>query len=215
MGEILRSVEAPALPLGPAEYVRSYQDQLNSIQRLFYNRLTNAINPVIGPNGGQYVDCPNALFFNTDDQYFAATNTPYPVEFNQTYLHNAIDLVSSTRAVIKIGGVYNFQYSGQLKGTNASSKSVWIWIRRNGVDIGYSTRAYTSTLNNEYKSIDWNFNIDMAIDDYLELVIAVSDTSVYLAAEAPTSPHPGISSSVLTINFIAPLPAVRPTPPSP
>lgn len=203
----------PSLPLGTEQYDRRYQDQFTNVLRLYFNQLKNALGQLFGPNGGQYIDCPNGLFFNTNNQTFAAPNTGYPIEFNQTYLHNAVDLVSSTRAVISIAGVYNFQYTGQLKGTNASSKSIWIWLRRNGVDIGYSTRAYTSTLNNEYKNIDWNFDIDMGVGDYLELIIAVDNTSVYLDSEAPTSPHPGIASSVLTINFIAPLPTPRPTPP--
>lgn len=203
----------PNLPLGTEQYERRYQDQFSNVLRLYFNQLRNALSELFGPNGGQYIDCPNGLFFNTGDQFFAAPNTGYPIEFNQTYLHNAIDLVSSTRIVIGISGVYNFQYTGQLKGTNASSKSIWVWIRRNGVDIGYSTRAYTSTLNNEYKNIDWNFDIDMAVGDYLELVIAADDTAVHLEAEVPTAPHPGMASSVLTINFIAPIPDVRPTPP--
>jgi hypothetical protein len=171
------------------------------------------LNATLGENGGQYIEIPNSLFFNTANQTFAAANTAYPIEFNQTYLHNAIDLVSNSRAVISVNGIYNFQYAGQLKGTNASNKSIWIWIRRNGIDIGYSTRAYTSTLNNEYKAIDWNFNIDMQAGDYLELMIAVSDTNVELEAEAATPPHPGVSSSVLTINFMSPLPHELPTPP--
>ena len=203
----------PNLPLGTEQYERRYQDQFSNVLRLYFNQLRNALSELFGPNGGQYIDCPNGLFFNTGDQFFAAPNTGYPIEFNQTYLHNAIDLVSSTRIVIGISGVYNFQYTGQLKGTNASSKSIWVWIRRNGADIGYSTRAYTSTLNNEYKNIDWNFDIDMAAGEYLEMMIAVDDISVQLEAEAPTAPHPGMASSVLTINFIAPLPDVRPTPP--
>ena len=213
MHTLLQRIAPPSLPLAGQEYTATYQDQLNNVLRLYFNQLTTILGAITGENGGQYIDCPNGLFFNTGDQIFAAANTGYPIEFNQTYLHNAIDLVSSTRIVISISGVYNFQYTGQLKGTNASSKSIWVWIRRNGVDIGYSTRAYTSTLNNEYKNIDWNFDIDMAAGEYLEMMIAVDDISVQLEAEAPTAPHPGMASSVLTINFIAPLPDDRPTPP--
>lgn len=213
MHTLLQKIAPPSLPLAGQEYTANYQDQLNNVLRLYFNQLNTLISSIIGTNGGQYIECPNGLFFSTNDQTFAAPNTGYPVEFNQTYLHNAIDLVSNSRIVIQIAGIYNFQYTAQLRGTNASSKSIWVWIRRNGVDIGYSTRSYTSTLNNEYKNIDWNFNIDMASGDYLEMVIAADDTSVQLEAELPTPPHPGMASSVLTINFVSPLPDVRPTPP--
>jgi hypothetical protein len=36
---------------------------------------------------------------------------------------------------------------------------------------------------------------------------------VQLAADTASSPHPGIPSSVMTVNFIAPLPVPLPTPP--
>jgi len=211
----LNQVEAPALPLGPEQYNRPYQDQLNNVHRLFYNRLTNIVNAVLGSNGGKYIDCPNGLFFNTADQTFPAANTAYPVVFNATYLHNAVQLQtgSTSKIEVTVGGIYNFQYAGQLKSGSSNSKSVWLWIRRNGVDIGYSTQAYTLANNNEYKSIIWNFDIDLEAGEYLELVVAADSTDVWLDAEAASSPHPGIPSGVMTVNFIAPLPDPRPTPP--
>ena len=35
------NVTPPNLPLAPSEYERRYQDQLNSILRLFFNQLSN------------------------------------------------------------------------------------------------------------------------------------------------------------------------------
>ena len=209
----LRPVAQPRLPSAPLGYVPQYHEQYSNVLRLFFDRLINTVSAIIGINGGQYVECPNGLFFNTTDQFFAAPNTAYPVVFNQTYLHNAVDLVSSSRITISVSGIYNFQYTGQIKGTNASSKSIWLWIRRDGTDIGYSTRAYTSTLNDEYKEIGWNFDIDMQAGQYIEMMVAVSDTNIHLDAEVAASPHPGIPSSVMTINYISPLPDTLPTPP--
>lgn len=213
----LQQVEPPALPLATNQYDRPYQDQLNNVQRLFYNRLTNAMNAVLGDAGGQYVDCPNGLFFNTADQTFAAINTAYPVVYNQTYLSSNVQLKSGSTSQIEvlISGVYNFQYSGQLLSTNASAKNVYLWLKRSGVTIGYSTHAYTLSANGEYMQISWNFNIDLQAGQYLELEVATTDTTVKLDAVATTSPHPGIPSSVMAVNFIAPLPATLPTPPSP
>jgi hypothetical protein len=56
-------------------------------------------------------------------------------------------------------------------------------------------------------------NIDLDVGEYLELEIATTDTNVRLDAVAATSPHPGIPSSVMAVNFISPLPDPRPTPP--
>lgn len=211
----LDSPAVPALALAPMEYSAFFQDQYSNILRLYFNRLQNITQNVLGPNGGRYIDCPNGLFFNTADQTFAAINTAYPVVFNATYLNNAVALQtgSTSRIEVTIGGIYNFQYSGQLLSTNSSAKNVFIWIKRNDITINYSTHAYTLSANNEYVEISWNFNIDLDVGEYLELEIATSDTNVQLDAVAPTSPHPGIPSSVMAVNFIAPLPDPRPTPP--
>lgn len=212
---ILGPVVPPALPLGGQEYNKQFQDQFNNVLRLYFNRLSTNVNLTLGTNGGQYIDCPNGLFFNTADQTFAATNTAYPVVYSATYLSNGVALKSGSTSQIEVsvGGVYNFQYSGQLLSTNSSAKDVFLWIKRNGTAIGYSTHAYTITGSNAYLEINWNFNIDLAAGEYLELEVAASDTAVRLDAEAATSPHPGIPSSVMAVNFIAPLPDPRPTPP--
>lgn len=209
----LQKIAAPNLPLAQAEYGRQYQDQLNNILRLYFNLLDTSVNNVLGVNGGQFVDCPSGLFFDTADQGITLANTAYPVVYNQTYLSNAVALSTTSQIAISVGGIYNFQYSGQLESTNNSSKNVFLWIRRNGIDIGYSTRAYSISGSNAYAPISYSFNIDMDEGDYLELMISASDTTVRLAADVAASPHPGISSSVMTVNFIAPLPVPRPTPP--
>ena len=211
----LDSPAVPNLPLAPQEYAAFYVDQLNNVLRLYFNRLENITRNLLGPNGGQFIECPNGLFFNTADQNFAAINTGYPVVFNATYLSNAVKLQtgSTSKIEVSIGGIYNFQYSGQVKTTSSSDKNLYLWIARNGVDIGYSTHAWTFHDNNHYAEISWNFNIDLDIGEYIELQIASDSIDIRLDAEAATSPHPGIPSSVMAVNFISPLPDPRPTPP--
>lgn len=206
---------SPNLPLAPQDYEWQYTESFNNILRLYFNRLDNVTRNLLGPNGGQFIDCPNGLFFNTADQTFAATNTAYPVVFDTTYLGGVVALQSGSTSKIEvsIGGIYNFQYSGQVKTTSAADKNLYLWISRNGTDIGYSTHAWTFHDNNHYAEISWNFNIDLATDEYIELKVASDSTDIRLDAETATSPHPGIPSSVLAVNFISPLPDPRPTPP--
>ena len=211
----LASPAPPNLPLADNTYNRYYQDQLNSVLRLYFNQLRNITEQLVGPNGGQYIDCPNALFFNTADQTFPLANTAYPVVFNQTYLDNAVALVSGSTSQIgvSIPGVYNFQFTAQLLSTNSSSKTVYIWISRNNVDIGFSTRALTLAANNEYAEVNWTFSIDLDRDEYVELRVSSTDTNIELHANAAAAPHPGIPSSVMTVSYVSPLPVPRPTPP--
>lgn len=212
---ILKNPPAPNLPLSPEIWDARYQDQFANVIRLYFSRIQNVTQNLLGTNGGQFIECPNGLFFNTADQTFAAINTAYPVEFNATYLNNAVALQagSTSKVEVSINGVYNFQYSGQVKSTSSADKNLYLWIARNGVNIGYSTHAWTFHDNNHYAEISWNFNIDLAAGEYIELQIAADSTAIRLDAEAATAPHPGIPSGVLAVNFIAPLPDPRPTPP--
>jgi len=211
----LNTDQPPRLPDPPREYAAGYFNALLNILRLYFNRVFNVFQNLLGPNGGQFIDRPNGLFFNTDPQTFANPNEAYPVLFPTTYLSNAVKVNAGTesRVYVDINGVYNFQYSGQLISTNSSAKTAYLWIVRNGAPIGYSTHAYTLTGSDQFHEINWNFNIDMQAGDFIELEIAVTNTAMRLDAVAATAPHPGIPSSVIAVNFVAPLPPTLPTPP--
>ena len=209
----LQKTPPPALPYAVPAYTPTYIDQLLKVLRLYFNRVSEVLNGITGTNGGQYIDCPNGLFFNTADQTFAAINTAYPVVFNQTYLSNAVSVVDSSKITVTVGGVYNIQYSGQLLTSSASAKTFYLWIRRNGTDIGYSTRGHTVDSNNTLNDVEWNFNIDLDVGDYVQIIAAKTEAGIQLEAQTATAPHPGIPSSVLSVNFIAPLPVPRPIAP--
>jgi hypothetical protein len=209
----LLKVPPPALPFAGPQYAPSYMDQLLKVLRLYFNRMSEVLNLITGTNGGQYIDCPNGLFFNTADQTFPDVNTAYPVVFNQTYLSNAVSVVDSSKITVSVGGVYNLQYSGQLLTSSSSAKTFYLWIRRNGTDIGFSTRGHTVDSNNHLDDVEWNFNIDLGAGEYIEIIAAKTAAGIQLEAQTATAPHPGIPSSVLSVNFIAPLPEPRPTAP--
>lgn len=207
--------KAPNMPLSPEVPDRKFMDDLQNALRLYFNQNDNVNGGLLGRNGGQYIECPVGLFFNTADQTFVATNTAYPVVYNQTYLNNAVALQtgSTSKIEVTVGGIYNFQYTGQLVSASSSAKTIFLWIKRNGVTIEYSTRAETVAVNNGYTGINYSFDIDLAAGEYLELEAAVTDTALFLEATTATSPHPGIPSSVMSVNYIGPLPDPRPTPP--
>ena len=159
----LQTPAPPSLPVATTEYTQRYQDQYSNVLRLYFNQLSGVLSSLTGQDGGQYVDCPNGLFFNTQDQTFGATGTAYPVVFDNTYLHNAVALKtgSTSQIQVTVPGIYNFQYTGQVLSTNSSAKTIYLWIKRNNVTIGYSTRATTININNGYVPITWNFDIDL------------------------------------------------------
>jgi hypothetical protein len=211
----LQKTPPPALPFAVPAYTTTYIDQLLKVLRLYFNRVSDVLNAITGVNGGQYIDCPAGLFFSTTDQPIAVINTAQPIDFPIEYLNNAVRVNSGTdsRIYVDIGGVYNFQFSGQLLSGSASAKQVYIWISRNGTDIGYSTHQYTVSGSNTHLNISWNFDIDLDAGEYIEMKWASNDTNMKLEAAVATAPHPGMPSAVIAVNFIAPLPDPRPTPP--
>jgi hypothetical protein len=213
----LNKVAAPNLPLPPNEYDRIYFDQMLNILRLYFNRI-DALTTQLMTSGSidpSLINNPNGLFFSTVDQTLAAINTGYPITFNQTYLNNnvALQTASTSKIEVAVGGVYNFQLSAQLKSSNASAKDVQIWIKRNNVTIGYSAHKYTVEGSDNHMNVSWNFNIDLAANEYIEMQWAADNTNVTLESIPASAPYPAAASAVMAVNFIAKLPDPRPTPP--
>ena len=213
----LGQVASPNLPLATEIYSRTYQDQLNNVLRLYFNRVDAILDQLktsndIDPANANF---PNGLFFNTASQTLAAINTGYPITFNQTYLNNfvALQTASTSKIEVTVGGVYNFQLSGQLKSTNASAKDVQIWIKRGTTTIGYSAHKYTVEGSDNHMNVSWNFDIDLAANEYIEMYWGADNTNVTLEAIAASAPYPAAASAVLAVNFVARLPNPRPTPP--
>lgn len=205
--------QPPRLPDSPPVPTGTYVAGLLNSLRLFFNQLSNVFVNVLGPNGGRYIDCPNGLFFDLDTYTPAAINTGYPLQFKVAYLNNAVHVVDDTKITVDIGGIYNFQYSGAVFSSSASAKNVYVWIVRNGTPIGYTTNQYTITGASAHAIVGWNFNIDLQVGDYIELYWSADSLNVQFKTTAPATPHTGIPTNVVAVNFIAPLPAVLPTPP--
>lgn len=212
---LIAKVQPPALPVAPANPLRAYLDDLNNILRLFFNRVAGIVNLLTGSNGGRFIDTPNGLFWDDDDQALGAVNTAQPVRFNQTYLDNGMSIngLSSSEITMTYSGVYNFQFSAVLRSGSGSAKIAYIWINRNGVDIGYSAREYLISGSGGILEINWNFNIDVQAGQYIQIMWTGNNIDLLLDAVAPTSPHPGIPSAVIAVTFVSVLPDTLPVPP--
>ena len=213
---LINKVEAPALPIPPERNIlRTYLDYLNNILRLFFNRLANNVNLLTGEYGGQFIEVPNGLFFSTTDQPIAAINTAQVVSFENTYLSEAITINggSNSQITATYSGIYNFQFVAQAVSNSASSKNVYVWIRRDGTDINYSARHLVLQGSNDSNDIAWSFNIDLQAGSYIEMMWSSDDIDTKLDFEAAASPHPGEPSAVMTVTFVSVLPETLPTPP--
>jgi len=211
----LENPAVPSLANAPERYDQASFAQTNKLLRTFFLKISNIFGNLLGPAGARYISSPHGLFFSTTSQNLAGSNTATPVEFEQTYLSEFVEVNAGTesRIYVTVDGIYNFQFSAQLTSTNSSSKIVYVWIVRNGTNIGYSTHAYTISGSGTELEINWNFNIDLQAGDYMELEWASASTNVTLTAAVPATPHPGIPSAVIAVSYVAPLPINLPTPP--
>ena len=216
---LVQKVQVPALPIPKASPLKQYLDDLNNILRLFFNLLANAVNTVFGELGGRFLDVPNALYFSTVAQPVAIVDTPQAVTFNQTYLESGFSIngASNSQITAVYGGVYNFQFIGQVSSGSASAKNIYLWISRDGTDLGYTAREFVLQGSGDIDEVIWNFNLDLAAGEYIEMKWVTDDIDVTMEtvppAVSPATPHPGVASAVVTINFISALPETRPTPP--
>jgi hypothetical protein len=141
---LVQKVQVPALPIPKASPLKQYLDDLNNILRLFFNLLANAVNTVFGELGGRFLDVPNALYFSTVDQPIAVVDTAQVVTFNQTYLESGFSINggSNSQITATYGGVYNFQFTGQIISGSARLRTIYFWISRDGTDLGYTAREF-------------------------------------------------------------------------
>ena len=139
----------------------------------------------------------------------ASVNTPKAFTFNTTDYSNNVSIVSSSRIKVNTIGLYNLQFSVQVHNDDSSIHDINIWLRKNGVDVA-GTNGIVS-VPSKHGSIPgalivgWNYYIQLAVNDYVELYWATPSTQVYLPFHAAqTSPYnkPSTASVIATINQI-------------
>ena len=208
---LVQKVPAPALPTPKEGPVKQYLDDLNNILRLFFNLVANAVNSVFGEQGGRFIEAPNAKFFSTVDQTASVINTAYALQFENTYLGEAISMVG-TQITPLYSGVYNFELSVELTSTNANSKELSFWVRRSGVDIANTGRLHVVSGSGGVDDFEYSFTIDLTAGQYIELMWATDDTGITIDYQAAASPRPAVPSTLLTVVFVSVLPETLPTP---
>jgi len=146
-------------------------------------------------------------FQDTTTQTAASINTAYAVKLNTTDLTNGVSVVNDgsgnpTKIRLANTGIYNIQFSLQLEKTGGSGNmTADIWLRKNSVDIPSTTGkiVLTGSANASPVIAAWNYVLDLAAGDSIQLMWAVSNTNVAIVAASATSPHPSIPSVILTV----------------
>lgn len=142
------------------------------------------------------------VFSSLTTQVPDAANTAYAVNFQSTEIASAVSVTNSNRVTTEYAGLYSFDFRLQLTSSNSSQKSVYIWARKNGVDIPNSTSKVTITGNGVQVVPSWSFSVSMQAGDYFQLMYAVTDTSVSIDSPISTSFAPATPSATLRVSQI-------------
>ena len=204
-----RPVVQPRLPAAPNEYTAEFIEQYSNILRLYFNQLDNLTGALLGESGGRFIRFPYGAFSSDQDQT-AIANTATLMTLNTTDFANEVSIATS-KITVANSGIYNLQFSAQFTNTDTAFQDVYIWLRQNGVDIPGST-GFVSVPNRHagtdgHSIIGWNYFLDMAASDYVEIYWSIPNTAVsiqHLAASG-TPTKPSTQSVVATLSFVSAL----------
>ena len=138
-------------------------------------------------------------FFDTTTQTIVGVNTHQPVRLNTTDLSNQVSIANSSHIVVANSGVYNIQFSLQVDKTTAAGAHIYIWLRKNGLDVSNSATelAVQGTFSEVVAA--WNFVVASNANDYYELMWSATDSHIRLKAVGASAVVPAIPSVIVSV----------------
>ena len=204
----------PALPVAPTDYARTYQDQLNNILRLYFNKLSSTLSALLDTSGAQYLSLPCGSYFSNQTVTLTA-NVVTTLTLNNTDANATINTNLSNGSIqVTYPGIYNYQFSAQFENADSQAHDVEVWARVDGVDVYESATQLTVPdkhgSRNGAAVAAWNFFLVAQANSVFDLVVAATHPDVKVAAlPASSSPfvRPSIPSVITTVTFVSRLPA--------
>jgi hypothetical protein len=129
----------------------------------------------------------------------------YTVSASQTVSSTTITGTTPSKITLADAGVYNIQFSIQLTNSGANVNAASIWVRQNGVDIPNSNGDVSVPAKHGVTDgrliVAWNYFIEAAADDYVELMWSTqdSDISIQHIATQSSPTRPATPSVILTV----------------
>ena len=210
LGQQLQTPPIPKLSSSGDLYSSSLQNQNNSVLNIFFIKLVNSLNSVLGIRGGKHMNAPYGAFQDSTDQVAANTTTAYAITFNTTDFSNGVTIASGSRITVADTGIWNLQFSIQFTNTTNSSQDVDIWFRVNGTNVANSNSRFgfapRKSAGDPYHTIAaLNYFVSLNATDYVEIMWRPTDIGVtieqYAAGTSPT--RPAVPSAIVTMSFVS------------
>ena len=113
---------------------------------------------------------------------------------------SGISIVSNSRITFAYAGVYNIQFSAQISDSSSggSVNYVYIWFKKNNIDIPESNTRVTLDNQNSFLVASWNFMLKLNAGEYIEVMWFTPDTGITLVAVPTPTANPAIPSVIVT-----------------
>jgi hypothetical protein len=130
--------------------------------------------------------------------------------FNSTDVADGVTVVSNSRITVPNTGIYNLQFSAQLKNVDNAQNDATIWFRINGSDLANSATQITVPARKSagifgYAVASWNIFLSLTASQYVEIIWLPESTNVSLEhlASSASPAYPAIPSVIATISQVA------------
>ena len=130
--------------------------------------------------------------------------------FGNTDVADGVTVVSGSRITVPNDGVYNLQFSAQLRNVENTQEDATIWFRIDGTDVANSATQITVPARKSaniygYAVAAWNIMLDMTAGQYVEIIwLPTIATLTVEALPASLSPaYPAIPSVIATMQQVA------------
>lgn len=148
--------------------------------------------------GGSTQSAISGSWYDTTTQTTTA-NTATKMFCDTVGFENGISKKFGSNFEVSKAGRYNLQFSVQLDKSSGAGEHIYIWFRKNGVDIPWSASevAIQGTVAESIPS--WNYIFELEAGDYINVMYSVTNSAVILKAVAASSPVPAIPSVIITM----------------
>jgi len=145
-------------------------------------------------------------FYDTTSQT-AAANVQTAARFNSTDLSNGVTIVNDgfgfpTLITVSKTAIYNLQFSAQLAKTGGAKEEIYIWFRKNGINIPDSNTSLTMANNGHYLVAAWNLFLQLNAGENAQIMFMNTNGAISINSLAPpvvVPPIPAIPSIILTV----------------
>jgi hypothetical protein len=211
----LDNPQPPRLPDHPPAYSSGVMMTVNNVLRLYFNRLSNLLGALVGPNGGVYIQNPHAMLMSNQDQTNPSITGANQLTFNQPVITQGIRVENTDEIWFDEPGQYLVTFTLQVTNRGNTAAEFEVWAGYNGTNYPLSNTRFdiparkTATIwAHIVPAITGIFTVTNPDTEYLTIKWWASSTDVFLehyaAGTSPTRPE--IPSVILTVNLVSRLP---------